>query len=220
MRPWLVVLGTSFLLVGGGALVAILLLPPPSIQQQSSAQLVSHATLPESVGVFPFAGASNAMGSLTVSWTSTARISVALNAATCSGGAASCSGPVLAAWPLNSSGSLHWSGKLDSNYALAWTTPAHVYANVSATALVSWQVSPPATLAQITAEVASGILAVVGGIGLFLGLFLRGDFRAAPPIVSRSADDANEVAGLTGPRTGSSDGGSGPLRPGPPSRSR
>jgi hypothetical protein len=220
MRPWLVILGMSFLLIGGGALVALLLLPPASVQQQSSAQLVGHATLPNSVGTFLFGGAPSAKGSLMLSWTATARISVTLNAATCPGGAASCSGPVLAVWPSNSSGTLHWSGELDSDYVLVWTTPPKVFANVSATALVTWSVTPPATLAEVTAEVASGILAVVGGIGLFLGLFLRGDFRVAPPLVSQSADDANELAGFTDPRTGSPGDGSGPPRREPPSRSR
>ena len=219
MRPWLVVTGAAFLLVGAGALAGTLLFPPPGVQHQSTSQLVGRATPPGAVGTFLITGVANVRGTLDVSWSATALISVELNPITCPGGAPSCSGPVLRGWVLNSSGSFSWTGTLQPGYILTWDTGPRVFANVSASAAVTWTVSAPVSFAQVAAELASGLLAVVGVLGLFLGLFLRGGFQTPQAVVSHSADDVEVVAGATGPRTGPTGDGFGPLRREPPSRS-
>jgi hypothetical protein len=85
-------------------------------------------------------------------------------------------------------------------------------------AVARWAVQSASNPADAIAELASGLLAGVGAVALFLGLFLRGGFQRPPPLVSRTADDAAGVAESTDPRTGKSDVGSARLPPGPPSR--
>ena len=219
MRPWLVVLGASLLLIGVGALSGLLFLPPTGVRQQSTSQLVGHATPPGTLGTFLISGVADHRGTVALNWSSTGPVSVQFEPATCSSGTTPCSGPVLREWPRNTSGTYSWSGPLDGLYQLTWVTPPRVFANVSASAVVSWTVIPPTSVAEWTAEVASGLLAVVGGIGLFLGVFLRGNYRIPPPTVSRHAEDAEAIGAFTDPRTGTPADGSGPPRRGPPSRS-
>lgn len=73
------------------------------------------------------------------------------------------------------------------------------------------------TLTLLLVDIGLGSLTAIGGLALFLGLFLRGGiYRRGPPLVSRSADDADAIAAHasgppnppTGPRTGSTGGGS------------
>jgi hypothetical protein len=219
MRPWLVLVGTAFLVIGGSALVALVLFPPPSVTQELTSQDSGVPTLPNSTETFVLASTQVPHGTLTVHWSSSAPVAVQLLVRGCGRPSAQCS-TVLESWAANSSGSFTTSGPLQSSYALTWTTPPKVSANLSVASSVTWVVHPAVSLGQLVAEVASGLLAAVGGIALFLGVFLRGDYRRPLPPVSRHADDAEGVADATGPRTEPSDGGSGSRPPRPPARSR
>ncbi|MCI4328069.1 MAG: hypothetical protein L3J86_00665 [Thermoplasmata archaeon] len=219
MRPWLVIVGVAFLLVGGGALLALLLAPAPSVTQQSTSQLDGQFTPASSTASATIPAANAARGTLVLHWSSTIPVAVDL-LVPCAPSLFGCvSGPSLASWPANASGSFSFAGSLNREYVLSWATPAGEPATFTFSAVARWTVqsSPPA--ADAIAEVASGLLAGVGAVALFLGLFLRGGFQRPPRVVSRTADDAAEVARATDPRTGTSAGGSGRLPPGPPSRS-
>ncbi|MCI4326817.1 MAG: hypothetical protein L3K16_04180 [Thermoplasmata archaeon] len=217
MRPWIVGIGVAFVLVGGGALAALVVLPPPSNTQLVTSEDSGVPTPPSATESFTLASTATSHGTLSVHWSSTAPLAVRLSSEGCGGGSPGCPS-TLRSWPANSSGSYEFTGALARQYSLTWTTPPKVSANFSAASSVTWDVDTPTSLGQVVAEVASGILALVGGIGVFLGLFLRGDFRSPPPIVSRNADDAALVTGdPTDPRTGPSGAGSGPPRRGPPS---
>jgi hypothetical protein len=218
MRPWLVVAGVAFLLVGGGALVSLVLLPAPPVREQVTSEDSGVPTLPGSTESFDLASTPTTHGTLTVHWTASAPLAVRLSTSGCTAGSSGCP-TVLRSWASNASGSYSVTGPLAPAYVLSWTTPPDVSANVSVASSVTWAVGAPVSTGQWIAEVASGLLAAVGALALFLGLFLRGEFRQPPRVVSREADDAEMVAGATGPRTGRSGDGSEPPRPGPPSRS-
>jgi hypothetical protein len=219
MRPWLVVCGTVFVLVGVGALGGLLLFSPTPGTDQASEQLIRDVTPPNGFSMLLIAGTAHPHGTLTVRWTSTAAIAVKLNAGSCSDLATGCDEPLLFSWASVRNGSYSFTGPLTADYVLAWTTAPNVTAVVNATSLTDWPVGSGPTVADLAGELAGGLLAGIGAVVLFLGLFLRGGYRASPPIVSRSADDAEAAAAATGPRTATSTDGSGPPRPGPPSRS-
>ncbi|HXQ94574.1 MAG TPA: hypothetical protein VN864_05330 [Thermoplasmata archaeon] len=217
MRPWLVLVGAAFLVVGGGALGALLLLPAPTVAQQVTSQDSGVPTLPGATESFALASTSVAHGTLKLDWSASGPVKVQLASGNCPLGTGGC--PVLRTWASNASGAFSITGPLVAAYTLTWTTPLKEWANVTIDSSVTWNVGAPVSFGQGIAEVASGLLAAVGAVGLFLGLFLRGDFRRPPAVVSRHADDAEGVGGAIGPRTGPSADGSGPPRPGPPSRS-
>jgi hypothetical protein len=199
--------------------VGLLVITPGSVEQQSTEQLVDDVTPPNGFAMFLLSGESHSHGTLTVQWTASAPIAAELNAGTCSAHAMGCEEAVLQNWASARSGSFSISGAIGANYVLSWTTAPTITATVNASSLTEWGVATSPSLVDLVAEVAGGLLAGVGAVAMFLGLFLRGGFRGVAPMVSRSADDAAAVADATGPRTGTSGDGSGPPRRGPPSRS-
>ncbi|MCI4324569.1 MAG: hypothetical protein L3K00_01595 [Thermoplasmata archaeon] len=218
MRPWLVILGAAFLVVGAGALGALLLTPPASVTQEATSQLDGQFTPGGSVASFVVPAANASQGTLVVHWSASAPVSVRL-VLPCPSGATGCAAQTLATWPSNSSGSTTVSGSLHWEYVLTWGAPAGQSATFSFSTSAKWTVTPPRPIADTIAEVASGLLTAVGAVALFLGLFLRGGFQRPPPLVSQGAEDAEAIGRATDPRTGTSDAGSGRPRPGPPSRS-
>jgi hypothetical protein len=200
-------------------LTSLVVRPPPAVTQQLTNQDSGVPTPPNSSNSFPLNATAVAHGTVTVVWSSSAPVTAQLDDA-CLAPGYNCA-EQLHSWPsASSSGRFSVSGPLSFYYVLSWHTAAHEWANVTIAFTVTWEVPAPVPAGQVFAEVASGLLAVVGALGLFLGLFLRGDFRRPPRAVSRSADDAEAIAGATDPRTGPSDGGSGRPPPGPPARSR
>jgi hypothetical protein len=218
MRPWLVFLGAAFVLVGASAFGSLWLLPPPSVDQQATSQLDGHFT-PQATVVSDSVPAANAShGTLTLHWTASVPVAVRLTIA-CAGGAPACGSPPLASWAANLSGTYTFTGPLHWQYVLTWATPPTSSGTFSFSTSATWAVVSPPSIAILIAELASGLLAGVGVVALFLGLFLRGGYQRPPKPVSRTADDASEVAGVTDPRTERSGDGSGRPPPGPPSRS-
>jgi hypothetical protein len=218
MRPWLVILGVAFVLIGLGAIAALALTPSPSVSQQATSQLNGQLT-PGGSSASSVVPASNAThGTVTVRWSSSEPLTVRL-LFLCPSGSTGCDNLTVAAWPSNSSGSATFSGLLHWQYVLSWQTPVGTSATFSFSARATWTVALPPPAANGIAEVACGLLAAVGAVALFLGLFLRGGFRRPPPLVSQGADDAETIGGATDPRTERSGGGSGRPRRGPPSHS-
>jgi hypothetical protein len=218
MRPWLVFLGVAFVLVGGAGAASLLLLPQPTVSQTATSQLDGHFT-PEATTVSVLVPAANAShGTLSLRWTSTTPVAVQL-ATACPPGPPGCRPTVLVAWPANLSGSFSFTGGLRGQYLLSWSTPQTSPATFGFSTSATWTVSVAPTIANVIAEAASGLLAAVGVVALFLGLFLRAGYRRPPTLTSQGADDAAGIAEATDPRTGTSGDGSGRPPPGPPSRS-
>jgi hypothetical protein len=218
MRPWLVFLGVAFLLVGVAGFASLLLLPQPTVSQSATSQLDGHVT-PQATTVSVAVPAANAShGVLSLRWSSSNPVGVRLTTA-CPPAAPSCRPSVLASWSANLSGSYSFQGALQWEYVLSWSTPQGPPTTFGFSTSASWSVSVPPSIANALAEVASGLLAAVGAVALFLGLFLRSGFRRPPPLTSHGADDASGIAMATGPRTETSDAGSSRLPPGPPSHS-
>ncbi len=74
--------------------------------------------------------------------------------------------------------------------------------NLTASAVESWNSTATSPLwTALLVDAVAVALGAVGAVALFLGLFLRGGvFRGPPPMVSRSAEDAEEIAGGSPPR--------------------
>jgi hypothetical protein len=71
-----------------------------------------------------------------------------------------------------------------------------VVATFQATAVDAYTVvTPLSTGFELLLDASAGALLAVGGVLVFLGLFLRGNvYGPPPPVVSRSADDVEEIA--------------------------
>ena len=103
MRPWLVVAGVAFLLVGGGALVSLVLLPAPPVREQVTSEDSGVPTLPGSTESFDLASTPTTHGTLTVHWTASAPLAVRLSTSGCTAGSSGCP-TVLRSWASNASG--------------------------------------------------------------------------------------------------------------------
>jgi hypothetical protein len=228
VRPGLVVVGIAFIAVAAASAGVALLLPPAPGNLEVSTQVPGIALEPgEAHGVL-LAGTNSSDGSFSVSWQSSSPVSSSLyEGAGCGAVGPGCARTdLVASWPANSSGHFGQSGSMVFPYLLVLTDTggAEVTAQVSAVS----HASVPATtsmLALVLPLVSAVALGLVGAVGLFFGLFLRPNvYRAPRRLVSQHADDAAGIADsyrpVTAPRTGSSDGGSGPPPPGPPARGR
>ncbi len=199
MRPGLVTVGVLFAVLAAGMLLAVNLspttsenrdwftLPPQPLASNASA---SYALLQ---------GTDTTAGTLTLHWSATASARVALFAAAgCPVAAPSCaSGTPLVQWAGARYGNWSTAGDLRFPYLLVWSGAASAASGTfSANGLES---SPGATgylsVGSLVIDGGAVTLAVIGGVAIFLGLFLRGDVYGGPrPLVSRSAEDAAEIA--------------------------
>src|SRR5689334_5257224 len=128
MRPWLVLGGAAFLLVGGAALTSLVALPPPSVTQQLTNQDSRVPTPPNSSNFFTLNASAIRHGTVTVVWSSSALVAAQLDDA-CRAPGYDCA-EHLHAWPSSSSGRFSVSGPLSFYYVLTWSTAPGEWANV------------------------------------------------------------------------------------------
>ena len=225
MRPWLVIIGVAFLTLAVGTLGSLYLPSAPG----PSTSVHTFTGLPEpapsrSSGSSPAINPVNTSSTFLLTWRSTVNLNVSWpwgNGPSCGGGLP-CA-PLLqplATWSNQTSGSWSFTGRLTGPLYLEWYNPGPSGGSISFT--LRQTVTSGSGLAGIGALLVDAslvILAAIGGLALFLGVFLRGGvYRGPAPLVSQSAEDAEaisagELAEATGPRTGpSSDGSEGPRR--------
>jgi hypothetical protein len=183
VRPGLVAVGVAFLVLGGATLSAVHLFPqgPPADQQTTVVQPVfvnSHGG-----GQQRLTGVNTSSGSFRVHWTSTTPLSVALyDAPGCAPTGACALTQPIETWPANTSGNATLLGALAYPFVLLWSNPGASPGSFAADAVETYHPDGGLpTLATLLIDGTAGTLVVVGAVGLFLGLFLRGGVYSRPP---------------------------------------
>jgi len=183
VRTWLVVLGILITAIGAGLILTLFFLstgPSTTVQiRPEDPGLPAHSTQP---WVLP--GPASGAGSVSLSWSSTALTSVSLQpATTCTGLPGYCAtGPAVLSWSDVTSGRGTVSSANASFYLLLVTNPGTT--PLSFRGIVSVQYSTGTPVSPVSwGLIASGGIALlaIGGIALFLGLFLAGGVYRPPP---------------------------------------
>jgi hypothetical protein len=199
MRPGLALVGAVLLVL---ALAALVLVTFNSTGDRAVQRVwtIPTGSLPANGTEFALLQGTNvSSGQLSVSWSGSLPASVRLyEVPGCRAAATACiQGPPIHAWPAAQSGNWSTSGPLVFPFLVVWNTSSPVPGNWGLTAVES--VTTPVTPAiwQTAVLYATGAaLAVIGAVALFLGLFLRaGAYARSAPLVSRSADDVEQIAG-------------------------
>lgn len=182
MRPGLVVIGAVLIVLGGGVLGTTLTVP------SGGGNGVSHDL---KIDLAPGASARtlvygvNATGSvLAIAWSATGPAVVAVDSAPgCHGTASACTpGAAVAAWSSNRSGA--WSTDGSVAFPLLVTVRDAGESNLSIDLVVSVSAAANPALPSLTLliDLIAGVaLTAIGGLALFLGLFLRSGVFARPP---------------------------------------
>lgn len=180
MRPGLVLVGAALVVLGSSAAVAISVLPPSTTSTGYTYQLSLYSAANQTrATLVPGEGGNSA--SLLINWSATAAFSVELYpTGQCPVAAPSCAtGPALASWPGNLSGTQTLHGALSYPYLLVWTaSPASggLFA-ISCQSQVSVTTPLPGVV-SVVVYASAAVLVVLGAVAAFLGLFLRGGFRS------------------------------------------
>jgi hypothetical protein len=203
MRPGLVAVGTVFLVLGGVAVGAWLSEPSPTTKTEASTVQWGWTVPAQSSFETPLLWGLN--GSFQISWSSSAVLAAKLFSESCPGYAPCVKGGVenVYSWPNGSRGTWSAPGTPGYPYYVMFTSSVPAAASVAAsTQSTSSSPLPPSdTLAMIAGTLAGITLVGLGGIALFLGLFLRRNvFGRPPPLVSQRAEDAAAIAEQTDPQ--------------------
>ncbi|MCI4360171.1 MAG: hypothetical protein L3J91_00545 [Thermoplasmata archaeon] len=199
VRPGLALVGTLLL----GLAVAALLVTTFGSNGTQDTQRVwtipTAAFVADSPEYALISGSNQSGGSLSFTWTGSVTTSVSLfSAPGCRTATPSCArGPSLHMWSGTASGSWSTSGALVFPFLVEW--------NITGAAQGTWGLTAVESVSQpiatpwwqmVVIDAAGAALAVVGSVALFLGLFLRGSvYRTPAPVVSKSADDVEMIAG-------------------------
>ncbi|MGI0132608.1 MAG: hypothetical protein ACREDK_05905 [Thermoplasmata archaeon] len=183
MRPGLVALGVALLVLGCATVAAVYLLPEPSPSSEQTTVLQPVFVAAHGGGQGRVTGVDTSTGTLNVHWSSSVPLAVTFyDAPGCpTSGACDLSAP-LASWSSNTSGDWTSTGALAFPYVLVWSDPGGSAGSFEAQAVESYHVGGalPAVTALLI-DGTAGTLIVIGGIGLFLGLFLRAGIYRPPP---------------------------------------
>ena len=201
MRPWLVVVGVVFLTLAAGTLAALYFTGDGNPTVSTVVTPYAPFNLgPNASERLTFGGSNGTSEQFNLVWRASAAISVVLQETpTCP---ASCGvGHVLVNWTSNVSGSWAGSGPFRFPIQCLLENPGAGPATVSLTGRAV--ATNPTHLAldfELMLGAGSAGLLLVGGLAIFLGIFLRGDpYGSAPGVVSRSAEDVEEIAGEDSP---------------------
>ena len=198
MRPGLVAVGGALVLLGGGILASVYLVPTPGPTNQYAfsdpVQVVrAHATWSVLLN-----GINDSGASVTVRWSSSQSLAGSLYThLTCTPSVPPCPGPkLLAQWTSGVSGVWTAPGPSSFPYRLNLTNAGSAPAN----ATVAWSETIPSAfhlpaLTALLVDAGSATLMGIGGVAVFLGLFLRGGVYRRPPAPSNSrpGEDAESL---------------------------
>jgi hypothetical protein len=184
VRRGLLVVGVLLALVGAGLLASLFYFP-----NSQTTTLVTNATItgigPNESRTTSLSEVTTGSGSLGITWTGTSPANVSMWAlASCQGGNADCPvGPPLATWTAVTSG--HWSmnGSVAVGYLILVKNVGTLILIFSATTTERYSVTTPFLTVPLWAFMITGglVLVAIGGIAVFLGLFLPGGVYSTPP---------------------------------------
>ena len=204
MRPGLVAIGLA--LVAVGALVGY---TGFSIQGTSQStgfiRAISAPNIaPHQDRVLVVSVVNSSVGSFALSWSATAALNVSLfQGVPCNSVSRYCSsGPALAAWPGLATGNWSRSGAIVTPYLLSMENLGKANATLVGSMAESYPdgTRPPPTTTVLTVLAGAILLVAIGGMALFLGLFLRGGVYTEPESVSpRYAHELDRPEGAVDP---------------------
>jgi hypothetical protein len=196
VRPWLVVIGVVFLTLAAGIVAALYFAEDGTPTLSTVVTPYPPFSLgPNAVEHLTFGGTNGSSEQFNLVWHSSGAIVVILEQTQlCT---ASCGGEqVLVNWSSNTSGA--WSGPGPFHFPLQCVLENSQAVSSTVTLTGRSVASNPNHLGldvELLLGAGAGGLLLVGGLAIFLGVFLRGDpYGGRPPIVSRSAEDAEEIA--------------------------
>jgi hypothetical protein len=187
VRPGLVVVGLALLAVGGVVGYAGLTLPGTGYASGLTETISAPNIAPAQLRVVEITVTNSSSGSFSLSWASPATLNVSLyQGVACPSPAHYCeSGRALADWPANTSGNWRHTGTIMSPYLLAMQNPGSANVTLEGSLAESYpDGTSPAPTSTVLTVLAGGVLLVtIGGLALFLGLFLRRGVYAEPESV-------------------------------------
>lgn len=202
MRPGLVVVGGLIAVLGVATLLAFNLLPTTS-ERREGYSTVPQPFGPHESGSALLPGTDADHGTLSVTWRSSSPVDVTLYPAEgCTEPGPSCaSGAAAASWSSVMTGAWSTAGSLHFPYLVTWTAAGTENGTFTASGVESTEVVvAPNVIDVLLVDGAAAALTVIGGVAVFLGVFLRsGVYRGPAPVVSRSADDLEFVVPPDGP---------------------
>lgn len=197
MRPWLVVVGIVFLTLGIGSATTLYLGDQGSVSSTNGTGPISFPLGSNSSEVLTLQGTNGTTEHFRLQWAASSAIAVELeSSAGCSSGGSTCwPSAVLAQWSGSASGV--WAGAGPFHYPLLCVLknsnadPSAV--TVSGRASAETPVHETLVVSLLLGLSAAALF-IVGGLAVFLGLFLASDpYGPAAPPVSRSAEDVEEI---------------------------
>ena len=183
MRPGLVAVGVSLLVLGSATVAAVYLIPAATPTSQDTTVIQPVYVGPHAAGERAVMGANTTAGTMRMSWNSTVPLSVALyEGVTCPPSGACSGGVPVANWSTVSSGMTTLTGRLVFPFELIWTNHGGSAGGFHADAVETYHTTTalPA-LTAVLVDGTAGALIGIGGIALFLGLFLRAGVFVRPP---------------------------------------
>ncbi len=181
VRRGLVVVGLAIALIGGGMVASLFLLGGVQTTNLYDVSFVLPGNVTENatVKVTP-----DSSGSVSFSWSAKGSSSVSVWAAgTCPSGQGICAtGPALYAWSTTTGGRWSKSGAIGTYYNVSTTNLAGKQIQFSGTFSEEYTTSDSGlTLTQLSLILAGAIVLLgIGGVAIFLGLFLRGGVYSDP----------------------------------------
>jgi hypothetical protein len=184
VRTGLVVLGTLIAVIGAGLIIALFVLSGGS-SSSSQTSFADPSLSGTANQTWTLAGPPWSGGSLSLSWTTSSDANVlVIPAANCVSPSGSCPvGPAVLSWTMATSGKGTVSPTNASLYILRVENPGANPLSFSASVSVKYTPGVPINVWIMGMIIAGGVsLLVIGGIALFLGLFLPGGvYRDADP---------------------------------------
>ena len=199
MRLRLVVTGIAVALVGGGLVASIFIAsdaPPPSVNSQAAWAMVRAGTSDN----LSYSLTATSSGSLTLGWGASVPASVVLwRGVPCATAKGTCVGSTpLAIWPFNSTGRWWTAGTIGSVYVVSVADGAFANLEFNDTLRESFTGSshPLAAPMWLLTLTGGGILLAIGGVAVFLGLFLPSGVYSRvpddPPALGAWEEDPRE----------------------------
>lgn len=188
MRAGLVVTGIAVALVGGALIASVFVAQvapsaPNNFSSHSDSAMVPTGTTYQ----LEYNLTATESGNLTLNWSSSSPASVSLwPEAACPTGAGLClrTAP-LASWSFNSSGRWWMTGAINERYFVSVADPGSTVLGFNDTLSENFTGASTGAAAPMWEHTLSlaggGILLTIGGIALFLGLFLPGNVYRRPP---------------------------------------
>lgn len=197
MRTGLVAVGVAFLVVGGVALGSLYLSPPESVRVEHDSSTTVEVNPSIWTTTADLWGENGSAMTFTIHWASTVPVEIDLfsKSSSCTPGT-SCAIEV-ATWGDGDAGT--WTANATPHYPYELQALAKSAGDgllyVSAAGAAQMTLTPN-TVQTVASTIAAIAALVVGGVALFLGLFLRADpYGPPPPVIPLRAEDIEELYG-------------------------